>query len=934
MSTIQIQNLPATTGIYEIDGEEFIAIVKNGVTRNLKLKDILFNKDIASSFDLANAITRIEAAESSIADGGLNTFYQATEPTNKSIGDLWFNTATKKLKRYDGSIWHDIEDAGITTAIDDAAAAANIADNKITTYYQNDEPTVDLVDNDPLDDKDTGDLWFDTNDGNKLYRWSGSSWEPVHDTRIATLVTGLGDAVTSVNTLSSTLDQVIADGGINTFYQNTEPTDKSLGDLWFNTDTNKLKRWDGSSWGDIEDAGITTAINDAAAAANIADNKITTYYQNDEPTVDLVDGTSLDEKDEGDLWFDTNDNNKLYRWDGDSWEPVHDTRIGALSVNLGTAIDDIISIQGTLNSLAVEDGGINTFYQETEPTDKSLGDLWYNTLTNILQRWNGDVDGWVEIAATSITTAIVNAASAANVADKKITTYYDDEPPTLDLIDNDPLDEKDLGDLWFDTNDNNKLYRWDLNAQGIYGWIPVYDARIGTLDDRVLVLEGSNGTGGSGSGEGTGGSSFYQDIDNLEKFNQVADTEYTYELSVFSGTGYDASKVNGVYVECYLTIGNGAFDNPTIESNLGGGSNWVTIHKKYDAEDSGVGTLVFIPLSKGQTSFKLRMSKAGNDTDNYRKGWKIVGVSQIDGSVGGGTSSSSSSLLRYGEIQVGDITPNNGGTSANTVGDFTTVWDETGTAATDDSFVCTFNSALPNANYNLVFELISKGDVLADNNMRYPIIQEKTASGFKFNIEEGSLAVTNLQINVRIESTVTTAANIIDDIENDASTTSIATSQAVKDYVDANAGGSGGSTKTAKFTKDTGTIYTAAYITGYTENDPDNIATESNGVITVTNAGVYLVSFNGEYIENDEDSNDWYSIFYRINSRAISSRAFNESNHISAYGGVEPGKNGWVNYASMGVVTEAGATIDIRSYRDSVTPLSYRNIEINIIKLG
>ena len=105
-------------------------------------------------------------------------------------------------------------------------------------------------------------------------------------------------------------------------------------------------------------------------------------------------------------------------------------------------------------------------------------------------------------------------------------------------------------------------------------------------------------------------------------------------------------------------------------------------------------------------------------------------------------------------------------------------------------------------------------------------------------------------------------------------------------------------------------------------------------MITVTNAGVYLVSFNGEYIENDEDSNDWYSIFYRINSRAISSRAFNESNHISAYGGVEPGKNGWVNYASMGVVTEAGATIDIRSYRDSVTPLSYRNIEINIIKLG
>lgn len=29
----------------------------------------------------------------------------------------------------------------------------------------------------------------------------------------------------------------------------------------------------------------------------------------------------------GDLWFDTNDNRKLYRWDGDSWEPFDDERI-------------------------------------------------------------------------------------------------------------------------------------------------------------------------------------------------------------------------------------------------------------------------------------------------------------------------------------------------------------------------------------------------------------------------------------------------------------------------------------------------------------------------------------------------------------------------------------------------------------------------------
>ena len=256
---------------------------------------------------------------------------------------------------------------------------------------------------------------------------------------------------------------------------------------------------------------------------------------------------------------------------------------------------------------------------------------------------------------------------------------------------------------------------------------------------------------------GGGGSSFYQDIDNIEKFDQVADTEYTYQLSNFNGTGYDASKVNGVYVECYLTIGNGDFDDPTIESNLGGGSNWVTLHKKYEYEDAGVGTLVFLPLSKGQTSFKLRMSKAGDDTDRFRKGWRIVGVSQIDGSVGGGsggTSSggSSSSLLRYGEIQVGDI---GSGTSGNvtTIGDFTTVKHNNSHRS---HFVCTFNTPISNTNYNVLVEKISLNDIENDGDLKSHVVYNKSTTGFTISQDESESTVQDLQFNVRIESTEAT----------------------------------------------------------------------------------------------------------------------------------------------------------------------------------
>lgn len=75
-----------------------------------------------------------------------------------------------------------------------------------------------------------GDLWFDTDDGNKPYVLQGGSWVARQD---------LGK-----NTI---------------FCQATQPTAKAVNDLWIETDnSNKMWRWNGTTWVDVADTRITS----------------------------------------------------------------------------------------------------------------------------------------------------------------------------------------------------------------------------------------------------------------------------------------------------------------------------------------------------------------------------------------------------------------------------------------------------------------------------------------------------------------------------------------------------------------------------------------------------------------------------------------------------------------------------------------------------
>ena len=134
-----------------------------------------------------------------------------------------------------------------TTQLDDAII---LIDGKTKAYYQATAPTTGMTE---------GDIWFDTDDGNKQYYYNGTAWVSVQDTAIAAAQS------------AATAAQTTADGKNRVYRQTTQPSGGTYaeGDLWFDTDDdNKIYRYTSGSWG----TAVTLGNN---ALASISANKIT-----------------------------------------------------------------------------------------------------------------------------------------------------------------------------------------------------------------------------------------------------------------------------------------------------------------------------------------------------------------------------------------------------------------------------------------------------------------------------------------------------------------------------------------------------------------------------------------------------------------------------------------------------------------------------------
>lgn len=245
----------------------------------------------------------------------------------------------------EGSIWFDTDDGNRQYRYNGSSWVLVEDQNKVETYRQNEPPTGNIS---------VGSIWYDTNDNNKQYRYSGSSWVSVED-----------------------------ENKVKTYYQAGAPSGSLVvGSMWYETDNfNKPYRWSGSGWISVEDG-----------------NKAKTYYQSNAPTGTIPVGS---------IWFETDNNNKQYRWSGSSWQSVEDTN------------------------------KVTTYRQSSPPSTPPLitGSIWYDTDDGNRQyRYSGS--GWVSVADENAN-KVYYQASAPSGSNHK------------------------TNDSWYETDQGNRLYRWN-----------------------------------------------------------------------------------------------------------------------------------------------------------------------------------------------------------------------------------------------------------------------------------------------------------------------------------------------------------------------------------------------------------------------------------------------------------------------------------------
>ena len=380
--------------------------------------------------------------------------------------------------------WNDTEGTSAATAVDVGAvlttlgenlsnlpgystltgliSAANTEGAEAARVIKSSSPPTTRADSSAIQPND---IWYDTDDGQVHTRNDDNdAWVAARDATLVNLfgstsftgstlsgamATAQGNITTLTNANASRVSEINeltakVDTKNQTFIQDDAPADNTAndlqdGDLWIDSnDDNKLYRWNNSSssWVVVRDTSN--------------DGKATVFTQDDVPTSGVK---------KGDIWFDTNDDNKQYRADSDGsdqvatgeWEVVRDVVSQAAIVTNATAIADETSARtSAINSLTATVNG-NTSSISTNAT--AISD------------------------ETSARTLAISNLSAT--VDKKNKTFIQDNAPA----DNTANDLKD-GDLWIDSNDANKLYRWDgVNSPN--AWDVVRDT---TNDGKATVF--------------------------------------------------------------------------------------------------------------------------------------------------------------------------------------------------------------------------------------------------------------------------------------------------------------------------------------------------------------------------------------------------------------------------------------------------------------
>lgn len=140
----------------------------------------------------------------------------------------------------------------------------------------------------------------------------------------------LADGIVTTSTLDDGVNDVInnalttANGKNTNYYGTATPTNPINGDNWFKTTADGIEtlQYIDGTWVSVTDMVANAAKTAAAGAQATANGKNTVYYAATAPTG----GTYTN----GDLWFDTSNDNCMSTWNGSSWASK---QLGSLAIS-------------------------------------------------------------------------------------------------------------------------------------------------------------------------------------------------------------------------------------------------------------------------------------------------------------------------------------------------------------------------------------------------------------------------------------------------------------------------------------------------------------------------------------------------------------------------------------------------------------------------
>jgi predicted nucleic acid-binding Zn-ribbon protein len=239
-------------------------------------------------------------------------------------------------------------------------------------------------------------------------------------------VTGNATAIDSLTTRVTT-----AEGSISSNATDITALDASLTSAQEDITTNATAISTLDSRVSVNETEIVSQASDITALQSSVGTKARTFFQDDAPTATAI----------GDLWFDTNDSNKVYRWNGSAWVEARDggisgnataisnltTRVTQTETDITSQASDITSLESDVTSLqtntsanatAISSLDTRVTANETSITSQS-SDI--TALQSNVSSLNGTVSG-NSTAITNLDTRVTSAEGTITSQSSDITS--------------------------------------------------------------------------------------------------------------------------------------------------------------------------------------------------------------------------------------------------------------------------------------------------------------------------------------------------------------------------------------------------------------------------------------------------------------------------------------------------------------------------------